>query len=36
LTPTSFLIAPDGRIVQHKIGDLDLTKVRQHLDGWLS
>lgn len=36
LTPTSFLIAPDGRIVQHKIGELDLAIVKQQLDGWLS
>lgn len=29
LTPTSFLIAPDGRIVQQKIGEMDMPAVRQ-------
>jgi len=28
LTPSSFLIAPDGRIVHQKIGELDMPKVR--------
>jgi thiol-disulfide isomerase/thioredoxin len=28
LTPTSFLVAPDGRIVHQKTGDLDIRKVR--------
>jgi len=28
LTPTSFLIAPDGRVVHQKIGELDMDKVR--------
>ncbi len=28
LTPTSFLIAPDGRVVHQKIGELDINKVR--------
>ncbi|MCO6411965.1 MAG: TlpA family protein disulfide reductase [Thiogranum sp.] len=28
LTPSSFLIAPDGRIVLHQVGDLDAEKVR--------
>ncbi len=28
LTPSSFLIAPDGRIVHQKIGELDMTRVR--------
>ena len=27
LTPTSFLIGPDGRIVQHNTGELDLADV---------
>lgn len=27
LTPTTFLIAPDGRIVFHKIGELDMAKL---------
>lgn len=29
LTPTSFLIAPDGRVVQQKIGEMDMPMVRQ-------
>jgi thiol-disulfide isomerase/thioredoxin len=28
LTPTSFLVAPDGRIVHQKIGELDMNKIR--------
>lgn len=28
LTPSSFLIAPDGKIVLHEVGDLDAEKVR--------
>lgn len=28
LTPTSFLIAPDGRVVHQKIGELDMNKMR--------
>lgn len=31
LTPTSFLIAPDGRIVYQKIGELDMAKLRQDI-----
>lgn len=31
LTPTSFLIAPDGRIVRHKIGEMDMAEVRTQL-----
>ena len=31
LTPTSFLIAPDGRVVRHKIGELDMAEVREQL-----
>ena len=31
LTPTSFLIAPDGRIIRHEIGELELTEVRNQL-----
>lgn len=27
LTPNSFLVAPDGRIVYHKIGEMDMNKV---------
>ena len=33
LTPTSFLIDPDGHIVEQTIGDLDFVKLRQRLDG---
>lgn len=28
LTPSSFLIAPDGRVVHQRIGELDMAKVR--------
>lgn len=31
LTPTSILIAPDGRIIKHIIGELDLTELRATL-----
>ncbi|HKK14035.1 MAG TPA: TlpA disulfide reductase family protein [Gammaproteobacteria bacterium] len=31
LTPTSFLIAPDGRIVKQKIGAMDMKTVRQQI-----
>ena len=31
LTPTSFLIAPDGRIVREKVGELDMSEVRARL-----
>ena len=31
VTPTSFLIAPDGRIVYRKIGALDTTRLRQDI-----
>ncbi|MBI5460964.1 MAG: TlpA family protein disulfide reductase [Gammaproteobacteria bacterium] len=31
LTPTSFLIAPDGRIVRQKIGEMDMAEVRAQL-----
>ncbi|HET9114404.1 MAG TPA: TlpA disulfide reductase family protein [Burkholderiales bacterium] len=31
LTPTSFLIAPDGRIVEQTIGDPDFAKLQQRL-----
>jgi peroxiredoxin len=31
LTPTSFLIAPDGRIVHQTIGELDMHEVRELL-----
>jgi len=35
LTPTSFLIAPDGRIVYWKSGELDLDKLRHDIIGML-
>lgn len=31
LTPTTFLIAADGRIIKQKIGELDMTEVRMQL-----
>ena len=31
LTPTSFLIAPDGKIVHQKIGELNITQIRQRI-----
>ncbi|MEX0951609.1 MAG: TlpA disulfide reductase family protein, partial [Gammaproteobacteria bacterium] len=31
LTPTTFLIAPDGRIVTHKIGEFDTDNMRQQI-----
>lgn len=36
LTPTSFLIAPDGRIVEHRIGDLDMPALRAKIESMLS
>ena len=36
LTPTHFLIAPDGRIVQHKLGQLDMDRLRTRLQGMLA
>jgi peroxiredoxin len=36
LTPTSFLIAPDGRVVHQKIGELDMHKVRELIAEMLS
>lgn len=31
LTPTSFLIAPDGRIVYRKTGEMDMAKIRRDI-----
>ena len=31
LTPTSFLVAPDGRIVKHKIGEMDMQQLHQQI-----
>lgn len=36
LTPTSFLIAPDGRIVKQKIGEMDMKEVRRLIHGMLA
>ena len=30
-TPTSFLIAPDGKIVKYKIGEMDIKKIREKI-----
>lgn len=35
LTPTSFLIAPDGRIARQVIGELDFEAVRAQVREWL-
>jgi len=35
LTPTAFLIAPDGRIVQRKTGEMNMAKLRQKILGML-
>ncbi len=35
LTPNSFLIAPDGRIVYHKVGEMDMKKVHDMILGML-
>jgi peroxiredoxin len=36
LTPTSFLIAPDGRIVYQKLGKMSMAKLRQDILGMLN
>ena len=36
LTPTSFLIAPDGTIVKHKIGEMDMEKIKDDIIVMLS
>lgn len=36
LTPTSFLIAPDGRVVHQQTGELDMHKVRELLADMLT
>lgn len=36
LTPTHFLINPDGRIVHHKIGELNMEKVRTRIQTMLN
>lgn len=35
LTPTSVLISPDGRIVQYRLGLLDMPKLRETIQGML-
>ena len=35
LTPTSFLIGPDGRIIKHKIGGMDVGKLKQQVESML-
>ena len=35
LTPTSFLIAPDGKVVKHKIGEMDIYKLRRQIQNLL-
>ena len=35
LTPTSFLIGPDGRIIRHRIGEMDITELRQQVESLL-
>jgi peroxiredoxin len=35
LTPTHFLIDPQGRIVQQKIGEMDITQLRTRIIGML-
>lgn len=35
LTPTSFLIDPKGRIVQQKLGDMDIAQIRTRIIGML-
>ena len=32
LTPTSFLIAPDGKIIKHKIGEMDIVKLKRQIE----
>lgn len=36
LTPTSFLIAPDGTIVKHKVGEMNISKLREQIKELLS
>lgn len=36
LTPTSFLIDPDGRIVFHKIGEMDMAALEETIRGFLA
>lgn len=36
LTPTTFLISPEGRIVRQKIGEMDMHEVRPRIEQWLA
>jgi len=36
LTPTAFLILPEGRIVYQNLDDPDFEQIEQHLQRWLS
>ena len=36
LTPTTFLVSPDGRIVQQTLGELDMAKLRSRINAMLS
>ncbi len=35
LTPTSFLIAPDGRVVHQKVGEMDMSRVHELIEDML-
>ncbi len=35
LTPTSFLVAPDGRVVEYRIGEIDPARMRAAIRGML-
>ena len=35
LTPTSFLIDPQGRIIRHKIGEMDMGELRREIEDLL-
>jgi peroxiredoxin len=35
LTPTSFLIAPDGHVAQQVVGELDIDNLRRQVRAWL-
>ena len=36
LTPTSFLISPEGKIIKHKIGEMDMDKLEHQIKNLLS
>ena len=35
-TPTSFIVGKDGRVLEHKVGELDFVKLKSLLDKALS